>query len=162
MPHHEAQKSTTVTLVRGLPGRPTSRSEVATSRNSGAGAPAPPLPDASPFVHKLENHLRLAGLAYDKRPGDARKAPRGKLPYIEDEGVLVADTSFIIEHLKQRHGDRLDAALSAAPVAAFQFRVKGLDQHEAARRREDAGRLEARLRHERRDVTGEPGGGEWV
>lgn len=29
--------------------------------------------------------------------------------------------------------DRLDGALSAAPVAAFQFRVKGLDQHEAAR-----------------------------
>jgi thiamine-phosphate pyrophosphorylase len=29
--------------------------------------------------------------------------------------------------------DRLEAALSAAPVAAFQFRVKGLDQHEAAR-----------------------------
>ena len=29
--------------------------------------------------------------------------------------------------------DRLDAALSAAPVVAFQFRVKGLDQHEAAR-----------------------------
>ena len=28
---------------------------------------------------------------------------------------------------------RLEAALSAAPVAAFQFRVKGLDQHEAAR-----------------------------
>lgn len=28
---------------------------------------------------------------------------------------------------------RLDAALSAAPVAAFQFRSKGLDQHEAAR-----------------------------
>lgn len=29
--------------------------------------------------------------------------------------------------------DRLEAALSAAPVAAFQFRVKGVDQHEAAR-----------------------------
>jgi len=28
---------------------------------------------------------------------------------------------------------RLDAALSGGPVAAFQFRVKGLDQHEAAR-----------------------------
>lgn len=27
---------------------------------------------------------------------------------------------------------RLEAALSAGPVAAFQFRVKGLDQHEAA------------------------------
>lgn len=29
--------------------------------------------------------------------------------------------------------DRLDRALDAAPVAAFQFRVKGLEQHEAAR-----------------------------
>ena len=29
--------------------------------------------------------------------------------------------------------DRLREALSAAPVAAFQFRVKGVDQHEAAR-----------------------------
>lgn len=28
---------------------------------------------------------------------------------------------------------RLEAALAAAPVAAFQFRVKGLEQHEAAR-----------------------------
>jgi thiamine-phosphate pyrophosphorylase len=28
---------------------------------------------------------------------------------------------------------RLEAALSGGPVAAFQFRVKGLDQHEAAR-----------------------------
>jgi len=28
---------------------------------------------------------------------------------------------------------KLEEALSAAPVAAFQFRVKGLDQHEAAR-----------------------------
>jgi thiamine-phosphate pyrophosphorylase len=29
--------------------------------------------------------------------------------------------------------DRLDRALSGGPVAAFQFRVKGVDQHEAAR-----------------------------
>ncbi len=29
--------------------------------------------------------------------------------------------------------DRLRAALEAGPVAAFQFRVKGIDQHEAAR-----------------------------
>ena len=28
---------------------------------------------------------------------------------------------------------RLERALAAAPVAAFQYRVKGLDQHEAAR-----------------------------
>ena len=37
--------------------------------------------------------------------------------------------------------DRLAAALDAGPVAAFQFRVKGLDQHEAARLAEPLQRL---------------------
>ncbi|HEX2763076.1 MAG TPA: thiamine phosphate synthase [Allosphingosinicella sp.] len=36
---------------------------------------------------------------------------------------------------------RLEEALSAAPVAAFQFRVKGIDQHEAARLAEPLQRL---------------------
>jgi len=37
--------------------------------------------------------------------------------------------------------DRLAAALDAGPVAAFQFRVKGIDQHEAARLAEPLQRL---------------------
>lgn len=37
--------------------------------------------------------------------------------------------------------DRLAAALGAGPVAAFQFRVKGIDQHEAARLAEPLQRL---------------------
>jgi thiamine-phosphate pyrophosphorylase len=37
--------------------------------------------------------------------------------------------------------DRLAAALGAGPVAAFQFRVKGVDQHEAARLAEPLQRL---------------------
>jgi len=37
--------------------------------------------------------------------------------------------------------DRLAAALGAGPVAAFQFRVKGLDQHQAARLAEPLQRL---------------------
>jgi thiamine-phosphate pyrophosphorylase len=37
--------------------------------------------------------------------------------------------------------DRLAAALDAGPVAAFQFRVKGVDQHEAARLAEPLRRL---------------------
>jgi thiamine-phosphate pyrophosphorylase len=37
--------------------------------------------------------------------------------------------------------DRLAAALDAGPVAAFQFRVKGVDQHEAARLAEPLQRL---------------------
>ena len=37
--------------------------------------------------------------------------------------------------------DRLAAALAAGPVAAFQFRVKGVDQHEAARLAEPLQRI---------------------
>ena len=37
--------------------------------------------------------------------------------------------------------DRLAAALDAGPVAAFQFRVKGVDQHEAARLAEPLQRI---------------------
>src|SRR5947209_195551 len=37
--------------------------------------------------------------------------------------------------------DRLAAALDGGPVAAFQFRVKGVDQHEAARLAEPLQRI---------------------
>ncbi|HEX8192968.1 MAG TPA: thiamine phosphate synthase [Allosphingosinicella sp.] len=37
--------------------------------------------------------------------------------------------------------ERLEAALSGGPVAAFQFRVKGVDQHEAARLAEPLQRI---------------------
>lgn len=76
-------------------------------------APAFGLPNASPFCMKVETYLRMAGLPFEAvNDGNIMKAPKGKLPYIDDEGTVVADSSFIIEHLKQRHGDPLDAALS--------------------------------------------------
>ncbi len=76
-------------------------------------APAFGLPNASPFCMKLETYLRMAALPFtlDNR-GDVMKAPKGKLPYIDDDGTVVADTAFIIEHLKARHGDPLDASLT--------------------------------------------------
>jgi glutathione S-transferase len=88
-------------------------------------APAFGLPNASPFCMKLETWLRMAGLPFELVNDGLRvmKAPKGKLPFIDDGGVLVSDTTFIIEHLKQRHGDPLDAALTAAERAvatAFQ------------------------------------------
>lgn len=76
-------------------------------------APAFGLPNASPFCMKLETYLRMAGLPYKLiNNGDVMKAPKGKLPYIDDDGTLVSDTHFIIEHLKARYGDPLDAALT--------------------------------------------------
>ena len=87
-------------------------------------APAFGLPNASPFCMKMENYLRMAGLDYELvNSGDVLKAPKRKLPYIDDEGTVVADTSIIIDYLKGKYGDPLDAHLSAldrATATAFQ------------------------------------------
>ena len=77
-------------------------------------APAFGLPNMSPFCMKVETYLRMAGLAYAcPRRADIRKSPKGKMPYIEDNGKIVADSTFIIEYLKATYGDTLDAQLSA-------------------------------------------------
>lgn len=76
-------------------------------------APAFGLPNASPFCMKLETYLRMVGLPFELvNSGDVMKAPKRKLPYIDDAGTVVADTGFIVDYLKGRYGDVLDAALA--------------------------------------------------
>jgi glutathione S-transferase len=85
--------------------------------------PAWGIPDVSPFVVKLETYLRLAGIAYETKLGDPRKPPKKKLPYVVDDGVVLGDTRFIIEHLETKRGISLDARLTPrdrATATAFQ------------------------------------------
>jgi glutathione S-transferase len=67
---------------------------------------------ASPFCLKLETYLRMAEIPYEVVIGDLPKAPKGKLPYIVDDGKAIADSNLIIEYLKQTYGDKLDRDLS--------------------------------------------------
>ncbi len=68
--------------------------------------------DLSPFVVKLATWCRMAGVEYRFQPGDPRKAPKGKIPYIVDEdGAVLGDSALIIKHLAKKHCD-LDAGLS--------------------------------------------------
>ncbi len=77
-------------------------------------APAWDLPNASPFCLKLETYLRMTGLRFETvLNSDLRKAPKGKLPYIEDQGKVIADSNFVIAYLKSTYGDKLDGHLSA-------------------------------------------------
>ena len=87
-------------------------------------APCMGLPNASPFCLKLETYLKMAELPYEvvtiANPG---KAPKAKLPYIMDNGRTIADSTLIIDYLKQTYGDKLDAHLSKLDYAhgvAFQ------------------------------------------
>ncbi|RFP26135.1 glutathione S-transferase family protein [Duganella sp. BJB488] len=75
--------------------------------------PAFGLSDASPFVRKTEILLKLANLPYQKRTGKLRLAPKGKLPYIEDQGVILSDSTFIRWHLEKTYRIDLDAGLSS-------------------------------------------------
>lgn len=70
------------------------------------------LPDPSPFVMKAEVLLKLSGLDYRTKPGDVRKAPKGKFPVLDDQGTLVADSTHIRWHLEDRHGIDFMAGMS--------------------------------------------------
>ena len=75
--------------------------------------PAWGLPDPSPFVTKAEVLLKMAGLSYRTDSNGLRQAPKGKLPYIEDDGERIADSTFIRWHIERKYGIDLDRGLSA-------------------------------------------------
>lgn len=71
------------------------------------------LPNGSPFCMKVETYLRMTKLPYKiEVHADPRGAPKGKFPYLVDEGKVICDSSAIIEYLKQKYGDTLDANLT--------------------------------------------------
>ena len=75
--------------------------------------PAFGLPNASPFCMKLELYLRMTGLPYRNRYTlELHKTPKGKLPWIDDDGMAVADSGLIIDYLKRKYGDPLDNELT--------------------------------------------------
>lgn len=74
-------------------------------------APAFGLPDPSPFVTKTEVQLQMANLPYRKVFAIPPEAPKGKLPWIEDAGEVVCDSTFIRAHLERKYGIDLDAGL---------------------------------------------------
>ena len=69
------------------------------------------LPDPSPFVMKAMLLLKLAGLDYAVKTGGLGKAPKGKLPYLDDNGTVVADSTFIRFYIEKTYGFDYDAGL---------------------------------------------------
>ena len=67
--------------------------------------------DPSPFCLKLETHLKLARVSFEKRTSLVAfmRAPKKKLPYIVDDGQVVDDSEGIIEYLNRNYGVSLDS-----------------------------------------------------
>jgi glutathione S-transferase len=70
------------------------------------------LPEISPFVTKTEVQLKMAGLPYRKERARPTASPKGQLPFVEDEGEAIADSTFIRAHLEGKYGFDFDAPLS--------------------------------------------------
>jgi glutathione S-transferase len=92
----------------------TQESDVITLHTFG---PAFGLPDPSPFVMKAETLLKIAKLPYRTDAGGFSKAPKGKLPYIEDDGTIIADSTFIRWHLEKKYRIDFDRGLDPAQRA---------------------------------------------
>lgn len=76
------------------------------------------LESLSPFCMKAEVYLKLTKLDYRAKPGDPRRAPKRKLPMIEDDdGTVVCDSTAILEHLEKKAKTPLDEGLSESDWA---------------------------------------------
>lgn len=86
------------------------------------------IPNLSPFCCKVETYLRMAGIEHEIKPALPMSAPKGKLPYIEDNGKKLGDSRFIIEHLKSVYAD-LDTSLTAEELAISTAMQRLLEEH---------------------------------
>jgi glutathione S-transferase len=88
------------------------------------------IPNVSPYCCKLETWLRIARIPYEViDTPDPRKGPKGKLPFIEDAGVRIADSSLIVDHLVRTRGVDPDARLNASQRAITLLVQRTLEEH---------------------------------
>jgi glutathione S-transferase len=87
------------------------------------------LPDASPFVMKAEMLLKIAGQPYQIDSKGFSKAPKGKLPYIDDDGECIADSTFIRWHLERKYKIDFDRGLDEQQRAVAWAFEKTAEDH---------------------------------
>jgi glutathione S-transferase len=91
--------------------------------------PAFGLPEASPYVTKTEVQLQMAGIAYRKERATPDLSPKGQLPFIDDEGERIGDSTFIRAHIERKYGVDLDAGLDARERAQAWALERMIENH---------------------------------
>lgn len=61
------------------------------------------LPDPSSFVTKVHLLLKMANISFKPTSSGFDKAPKGKVPYINDNGTLVGDSTLIRFYLEEKY-----------------------------------------------------------
>jgi len=83
------------------------------------------LPNMSPFCVKLETYFRMTQVEYKVRGADIKVAPMDRVPYVNIDGKIMGDSTLVIDYLKQKYGDPLDAKLTKEQ-RALSLAVKGM------------------------------------
>lgn len=87
------------------------------------------IPNVSPFCMKVETFLRMAKIPHAmKFVKDPRKAPKKKCPYIEDDGKIIADSSFILEFLTEKYNVTLDRDLNSQKLGIARMMTGALEE----------------------------------
>lgn len=75
--------------------------------------------DPSPFVVIVIAYLKIADIPFEtiNSANNLQKAPRSKLPFIDDEGEIIPDSFMIIQHLKNKYQADIDQHLSEEEAA---------------------------------------------
>jgi len=83
----------------------------------------------SPFCLKVETYLKMAGLRYEVAYSNPLQAPKGQLPFIDDNGGRIGDSQFIVEYLKDTYGDSVDAHLTPEERAVSNAMQRLIENH---------------------------------
>ena len=87
------------------------------------------LPDASPFCIKALTLLKMSGLPYAEGRMKFGEAPKGKAPYLNDDGKTIADSHFIQRHLEAAHGVDFSGGYGAVDLAKGWAVARMLEEH---------------------------------
>ena len=70
------------------------------------------LPGPSPFVMKADIQLQMLGVPFERQVADLESVSKHKAPYVEDDGEIIQDSTFIRMHFEQKLGRDLNEGLS--------------------------------------------------
>lgn len=83
----------------------------------------------SPFVLKCDIQLQMLGVEFNRAIADLESVPKHKAPYVEDDGQIIEDSTFIRLHFEKKTGRNLDAALTREQHLTGWAFEKMLEEH---------------------------------
>ncbi len=87
------------------------------------------IPNLSVFCVKVETYLRMNKLPHEIVETLPLKGPRGKLPYLEDEGNKLSDSRLIVNYLKEKYGDTDKTLLTPEQQGLAKAYQRLLEEH---------------------------------